>query len=342
MGKKALIITDIHLRPDPEHIDWAERFFEKVLIQIEISKPNYVFILGDVFHYKNRLFASCLTAFRKFIEKVVEKCEVICLVGNHDWGIPYSVHSLDSFRHIKNFTIVEEGFRLDEKNIFIAYCREPDRFNEILKKLGPAERLFGHLDINSFKVGSGWEEVNAYSQPEDFQNFSQVFSGHLHLAQSSKLSNGTEIVFVGTGYTTDFGETDQAKRMILLDIDNGEYESIDTKMTLHKTIRIKASEKFPEIPFEEVADGVKYRVIVSGTREQISLIQKPKNYMANVIFEFSTTENPRVDLSVSDTRDETLNKYIDYEIDRSFGGDKSTLDKDLLKKKGNSILNKFK
>lgn len=342
MNKRtAIIITDIHLRPDHDHLEWAQKLFLKTIKEIKEKKPTYLFILGDIFHYKNRLFASCLRVFRKFLEEVSELCEVICLVGNHDWGVPYEVHSLDTFRTIPNVKIVDDYYRLDENNVFISYCRESERFNEHLAILGPAKRLYGHLDINSFKVGSGWEEVDAYSKPEDFAQFEQVFSGHLHLAQESKLSNGTQIVFVGTGYTTDFGESDQEKRMILLDIDTGEFDSISTEMTLHKTLRIKASDPFPIIPETEVLNGVNYRVIVSGTREQLALTQKPKNYPATIIFEFMTTESPRADLSVSDTRQETLSKYIDYEIDRSFKGEAESLDKELLKKKGNDILNKF-
>lgn len=339
-SRQALIATDLHLRP--QHIEAGKLLLSKILAEVKIHQPRYLFLLGDIFHYKDRLFASCLSVFSDFLEEVTKECEVICLVGNHDWGIPYTVHSLDSFRHMPNFTIVDDFYKLDENNGFISYCREPERFEEMKKNVGPVKRLYGHLDINDFKVGSGWEEVNAYSSAEDFVGYEQVFSGHLHLEQEKTLENGTKIVFIGTGYTTDFGETDQKKRFLLLDIDTGEYSSIDTGMTLHKTLRIKAGDPFPVIPEEETLRGVEYRVIVSGTKEQLALVQRPKgNYVARIVYEFQAQDAVRIDLSVTDTRQETLSKYIDHEVEKSFGGDQSGLDKDKLKKLGESILNKY-
>jgi len=338
-GKIALIATDLHIRP--QHIEAGKLLLSKIISEVKTHNPKYLFLLGDIFHYKDRLFASSLSIFHDFLEEVIEHCEVICLVGNHDWGIPYTVHSLDSFRHMKNFKIVDDFYRLDENNGFISYCREKERFEEMKQKLGPVKRLYGHLDINDFKVGSGWEEVNAYSQPEDFKEYDQVFSGHLHLAQERKLETGTEIIFIGTGYTTDFGETDQKKRFLLLNIDTGEYTSIDTGMTLHKTIRIKAGEEFPKIAEEELKNGVEYRVIVNGTKEHLALVQRPKDYPARIVFEFQAQESARVDLLLTDSRQETLGKYINHEIEKSFGGNKSEFDKEKLIKIGEFILHKF-
>lgn len=335
----ALIATDIHIRP--QHMEAAKILLSKILLEIDKNNPKYLFLLGDIFHYKDRLFASCLFIFKKFLEEATKKCEVICLVGNHDWGVPYSVHSLDSFREIENFKIVDDYFKLDEDNGFISYCREKDRFDEMRKKLGKCKRLYGHLDIESFKLGSGWEEINAITKPEDFLEYEQVFSGHYHLAQEKKLENGTEIIFVGTGYTTDFGETDQKKRFILLDLDTSRYESIDTGMTLHKTVRIKAGEEFPVINEEEIKQGVEYRVIVTGTKEQIALIKKPKDYNAMIVYEFLSKEDTRVDLLITDSRKDTLKKYIDHELETSFASSKKDFDQEKLITVGEKILNKF-
>jgi DNA repair exonuclease SbcCD nuclease subunit len=338
--RNALIATDLHIRP--QHIEAAKIVLDKIIEEVKLKKPTYLFLLGDIFHYKDRLFASCLSVFHDFLEEVTPLCKVVCLVGNHDWGVPYTVHSLDSFRHIENLTIVDDIYQLDEENAFISYCREKERFDEMVSKLGPNTiRIFGHLDINDFKVGSGWEEVNAYSQPGDFSRFKQVFSGHLHLAQERRLENGTEIIFVGTSYTTDFGESDQFKRFILLDLNTGEYESIDTNMTLHKTLKIKAGDPFPILDEIEINRGVEFRVVVSGTKDQLSLIERPKNYLGKIVYDMTAIDSARVDLSATDSRQDTLKKYIDYEVENSFDGEKSGFDKDRLLRIGETILNKF-
>lgn len=338
--RTALIATDLHIRR--KHIEAGRRLLTKILNEVKDKQPTYLFLLGDIFHDKDTLSAQCLHIFHDFLEEVNKLCQVIILVGNHDWSTPYTIHSLDSFKHMDNITIVDDVFKLDEENGFVSYCREKERFDEMLTKLGPCRHLYGHLDINDFKVGSGWEEVNAFSEAGDFKNYEKVFSGHLHLAQEKVLENGTEIVFVGTGYTTDFGESDQFKRFILLDLDSGNYESIDTGMTLHKTLKIEAGDPFPELDLEQIKKGVSFRVEVSGTKEKISLLDKPKNYPGIIVYRFKTGETARVDLSITDSRKDLLKKYIDYEKNRSFVQNKDEYDSTRLLKLGEEILNKFK
>lgn len=342
MSKRtALIISDLHFRL--LHLDEVRMLLSFTIDQIIEKKPTYLFILGDVFHYKDKLSGICLKIFKDFIQEVSKHTEVICLVGNHDWCSPYTVHALEGVKGIPNVTVVDDIFRLDDENIFISYCRERKRFDELISKLGPGKRLFGHLDINSFKVGSGWEEYQTFCDPELFSNMklTQVFSGHLHLAQQ-RVVNDTEIVFIGTGYTTDFGETDQEKRVILLDLDSGKYESIPTNLTLHKTLRIKATDPFPVIPEEDIKIGVKYRLIVQGTKEQIATLIKPKNYGATIVPDFVINEKARIDLSVTDTQEDIMKKYVKEERERSFGGDASGLDLERLNQLGNAIMRRVK
>lgn len=342
--RDALIISDLHFRT--LHLEEVMKLLSFVIETIILRQPTYLFILGDVFHYKDKLSGICIYFFKKFIKQVLElspDIQIIVLVGNHDWCKPYTVHSLESIKEIKNVVVVDDIYRLDDENIFISYCRERERFDKLMKELGPGSRLFGHLDINSFKVGSGWEEYQTFCDPELFSQMKlkQVFSGHLHLAQQ-KVVNDTEIVFVGTGYTTDFGETDQEKRILLLDLNSGKYESISTHLTLHKTLKMKATDPFPIIPEEDIKNGVKYRVIVQGTKEQISTLIKPKNYLATIIPDFLGNEAARIDLSVTDTQEQIFEKYIKEENNRSFGGEASGYDLARLNQIGRQYMNKAK
>jgi DNA repair exonuclease SbcCD nuclease subunit len=312
-----LLVGDPHLRL--LELQYGRALLLKVMEVIVEKKPKYTVILGDVFHNKDSLSGLCLKVFNDFLLEASKYTHIICLVGNHDWCQPYSVHSLEGFKLIPNVTIVDDVFRLDDDNLFISYCREKERFLKLLKEAGPAKRLFGHLDVNSLTPGSGWEEVEDFMNPEEFSElkFEQIFSGHLHLAQDIK-SKGTEIVMVGTGYTTDFGESDQTKRLVMLDLDTGKYESILTDLTLHKTLRIDAGEPFPVLPENELDRGVNFRLVIKGTREQISLIKKPKNYPVQYAYDWVSKEGARMDLSPTDRKEDTMNKYIEKEIERSF------------------------
>lgn len=327
--KKALIVTDLHLRPS--HFEMSKKVLTLIEETIDAYKPEYLINLGDTFHTKNNVHASIQSMYHDFIARVSKKVKVIQLVGNHDWGIQYSVHPFLSLKQFENVNIVEDVFVMD-KCAFISYAREKTRFQEMLEKAGTGiERVFAHMDMNGYTPGSGWEEISPYFDEDYFVNYKQIISGHLHLAQNKTLKSGTEIIFVGSSYTTDFGESDQEKRFLLMDLATGYWESIPTNLTVHKTIRINAGEPFPEIPEEEILRGVEYRVIVRGTREQVNSLILPKKYPARIAYDLTAQNGARIELSSTDTQDQTMKKYIEAEIERSFGGkDKANLDIDKL------------
>ena len=339
--KKALIFTDPHLRPS--YIEVGKKVLDLVVEKIRETGANHLFILGDVFHTKNLLYASVQNLYQSFLERVSAEFPdlvIIQIVGNHDWGIQYSEHPFKGLKHIPNFTIVENMYVYDEENLFLAYSREKERFQDFLKQGGPKiKRIFAHMDMDGFTPGSGWEETSPFMGAEEFQQYQQVISGHLHLAQEKVLKNGTEIIFVGSPYTTDFGESDQVKRFLLLDMETGKWESIPTNMTMHKTMKINAGDPFPVIPPEEVKAGIEHRVMIKGTREEIASLIIPKGYMAKIAYEFTTGIGARIELSASDNQDDTIRKYIKEEIKRSFGGeDKAGFDLEKLLKIGKKFI----
>jgi DNA repair exonuclease SbcCD nuclease subunit len=314
----ALIITDLHLRP--EFVEVAHRVLQKAEDEIELHKPKYLIIGGDTFHTKNRVFASMLTLFGDFL------------------SIPYTVHSLQTLA-MPNLIIVDKSYRLNDKVGFIGYCREESRFEEFMKELEGCEILFGHLDLNGFDLGSGWEETDAFCGVERFTTFKKVFSGHFHKAQERTLASGTEVIYVGTGYTTDFNESDQEKRFMLIDLETGEWKGIPTNLTLHRTIRINATDPLPEIKKEDLDNGVNFRVIITGTKEQIAAFRIPTGYPAKIVNEFKSSDAARLDINASDNHENMMSKYVGHELKRIYGEEaKSELDKDKLMRIGRGLL----
>lgn len=335
--KKALIVTDLHLRPSS--LEMSQKVLALIEEKIEELKPQYLINLGDTFHTKNVVHVTVQNMYQDFISRVSKKVKVVHLIGNHDWGVQYSEHPFNALKYMDNVTVVEDVFTLD-KCAFVSYCRETSRFQEMLERAGNnIDRVFAHMDMNGFTPGSGWEEVSPFFDPEHFKNYKQIISGHLHLAQNKTLTSGTEIIFVGSAYTTDFGESDQDKRFLLMDLESGEWDSVPTGMTMHKTLKINAGDPFPEIPEEEVNRGVEYRVIVSGTREQINTLILPKKYPARITYDLTAQQGARIELSATDTQEQTMKKYIEAELKRSYGGvTESGLDIDKLIKIGKKYI----
>lgn len=337
MNNSILLLTDLHLRPSI--LDINKKFLFFALEEIKKRKPKYVGILGDTLHTKNVVHLSCLNLFQQFIEEISRITNVILLIGNHDWGVPYTDHPFKGFKYIQNVTVVEEYYVLNEKNVFISYCREKERFLNFLEEAGTGiERIFAHMDVDGLTPGSGWEEVSPFLNPDQLSNYKQVFSGHLHLAQELKLKSGTEIVMVGTGYTTDFGESDQHKRIIELDLDSGVWESIPTNMTMHKTLKINITDPFPKIPDEDISNGVEYRLVIKGSKEQIAALIIPKNYPAKITYDIVSNSLTRIELSSTATQQDIMETYIDSELDRNYKDDKEKFDKSRLILTGKKLL----
>lgn len=344
----ALIATDLHLRP--EHYGIAISVLDKLFDTLTKANPEYLFLLGDIFHFKNTLHASMLDLFRLFLRRTSEHFlsrglngpRIVIVVGNHDWGIQYKVHSLQQgFADIPGVVIVDTVFKLDDQNGFMAYAREKDRFRDMLASLMPVKRLFGHFDLAEFMPGSGWEERELVFSSADFEGLQQVFSGHLHLAQE-KVFNGTEIVMVGSPATVDHGESDQNKRFVLIDLNTGKYESINTGLTLHKTLRVTLPGPLPMPPEEDLKKGVDFRTIVTGTKEQFAVFDRPKGYPAKIVPDFVGSTSSRLEIRTDENRDDVFKKYVNHELKRQFGEkiNESGLDEEKLVELGLKYFNR--
>lgn len=330
---KALLVSDLHLRPT--HFELAKKVLEKIKRELTEKKPEYLIIGGDTFHTKNIVYASILSLFESFLREVTKNHKVICLVGNHDWGIQYEVHSLQTL-NMNNLIIVDSYYKLNDNVGFISYCREKDRFESFMSELSGCKILFGHLDLNGFELGSGWEETDAFCGAERFEGFKKVFSGHFHKAQEVTLNSGAEIIYVGSSYTTDFSESDQEKRFLLIDLDNGVWESVNTGMTYHKTLKIEATDQIPLLNDSELKEGINFRLIISGTKDEINKVSIPAGYKAKIIFEFKNSDSVRADINSYDSHDQMIKKYVDFEIKRC----NSDLEKEKLIKLGSALLSK--
>lgn len=344
--RTAFIMSDLHLRP--EEYFFAVECLKKAEKEIEELKPRYLFILGDTFHTKTTTNTTVMLLLEKFLLKISKKLEeIVIIVGNHDWGIPYEDHSLDLYKRIPNVKIVDTYYLLDKKNLFLSYCREPERFTHLVesanKESNEIIRLFAHLDINGFNLGSGWEEKNTYLNPESLSNYMQVFTGHYHLAQDRVIGDGgTEISYIGSAYTTDFGESNQKKRFILLDLDSGNWKEIDTGLTYHFTDEINAGDPYPTYDIDKIRKGIKYRLKISGTKEEIALLEKKPDDVpreVKITYSFKKSEKKRIDLSEKENDTEVMTHYAKTEIEKNYQGlDKSGFDLEKLVEKGKKYL----
>lgn len=330
--RKAFWFSDIHLRP--AHTDHASKLMDRLLSLIEAHKPDVIVNTGDTFHTKNTVYASMHALYDSFLDKATALAPVYTVVGNHDWADEYRVHSLQLFKSKPKCHIVDEATMLTDKVAIMSYCRHENRFEDLLKKITSAEMVFGHFDMNGFNLGSGWEETSSWSEPSKFKQFKRVFSGHYHLNQTKTVGQ-TEITFVGSPYTTEFGESDQEKFVMMIDLETGLAERISTGLIFHKTIKVSAHEPLPQIDLEQIANGCEFRVVITGTKEAISEVHVPKDFPAKIVYDVIDPQEDRLNISPDDRIDATIQKYVEYELIKKFGSlDKSPLSVDKLVRLG--------
>ena len=323
----AFIFSDAHLRiEDLKYNKEKDEYFlpilEKIKEKINELKPKYVFNLGDTFHNKDKVSSTLLILYYDFLKEITKNSIVVQIVGNHDFSVKKSHKTYHPFKILEmdNLITVDDTYRLNDDMVFMAYAREKELFEERIKKVGNAKVLLAHLDINGFALGDDYIEKHSFLNPEDLDKFQLVLSGHYHEPQSKIVNKKLEIVYIGSPMTTTFGESDQEKRFLLLNMDDYTYESIPSNMTFHKTLFITAKDKYPTIDPEEVAKGIKYRIKVSGTKEEISIMKKPPKYPATIKLEIIPSKKTRLKIEKNDSKEEILEKYVEADIERNYQG----------------------
>lgn len=326
-NNKAFIFSDIHLRIedikyDKDRSDYYLPVLEKIKKNINESKPKYVFNLGDTFHNKDKVSSTLLILYYNFLKEITKNSIVVQLVGNHDFSIKKSDKTYHPFKilDMNNLITVDDTYRLNDDIVFMAYAREKKLFEKRIKKIGNAKVLLAHLDINGFSLGDDYIEKHSFLNPEELDQFQLVLSGHYHEPQSKIINKKLEIVYIGSPLTTTFGESDQEKRFVILNMDDYTYESIPSDMTFHKTIHITAKDEFPELDEEEIKRGIKYRIKVSGTKEEISIMKKPKKYPATVKLDILPSKKTRMKIEKTDSKEDILEKYVEAELERNYQG----------------------
>jgi DNA repair exonuclease SbcCD nuclease subunit len=336
---RILWFTDIHLRP--EYKSRGEKFLNFICELAEQEKPDLIVNTGDTFHTKDKVFTSMTKMYEIALARMLKVAPVVNIVGNHDWGVLYATHALEYYDSIEIGTNkvvnVSDTYRIGNIG-FTAYVKDDVKMKKSLSELRGCEYLFGHFDINGFQLGSGWEEVSAVASTDTFKNFSYVLSGHYHLAQEKQIGD-TKFIYCGSPYTIDFGESDQSKRVMIIDTEKKEFRSINTNMTYHKTLTIKAGEDFPVIPDEEIENGVEYRYKLVGTKEEIKDLEKakPKEIKAKIVHDQRDSGVVRSEISMANGTDSAISEYTLRQVLRSYKIDASSDLKAASKKLGMDI-----
>lgn len=229
-GKKVGLIGDIHLGLKQNSEQWhniAMKCGKWIVEDLKSKGIEDVICMGDLFHERDEIAVNTIDFASKFLT-LFDDFNVIIVVGNHDAFYKESVeiNSLSILKGWKNITIMDETTTIEtqgRKLSFVPWAGE-------LSKLEKSDALFGHLEIESFKMNT-FKVCDSGMKIKDLLNISDlIVTGHFHLREERKLKKGT-ILYVGNPYQMDFGDAGNTKGYYTLDLEDMSYDFVQNEVS---------------------------------------------------------------------------------------------------------------
>jgi len=216
-SEKICCIADLHIGVHQNSIFWHDIALKWALwLKIELNKKNIkdIFILGDVFHYRDEIAVNTLHVVNE-IFKIWNDFNIVIIVGNHDsyYKDRADINSLALFDGWKNITIISKVTNttvLGRKCSFV-----PWGYNTA--EIAISDIIFGHFEIESFKMNSYKLCDHGTKTDELLSKGSLVLTGHFHL-RDERNYNGKRIVYVGNPFQMDFSDTGTTKGYYVLNL----------------------------------------------------------------------------------------------------------------------------
>lgn len=254
---KYCIAGDPHAQP--ENLYKLQKLF--TLIE-SIGLPTI--FLGDLLHNKDIVRAQCLNAYYNYFS--TSKLEFTIITGNHDQlTANCTEHSLQTLKALKSVTIIDKPLRRGQL-LFVPFQANLEDFRAIISDPGEAEYVFFHQGVNGFEYTNNII-ADKEASLEWFKPYKLAIGGHFH-----KFSTKDNLVYLGSPFSHNFGESNQDKYLGIFDDETGKLELIKTDFPRHITTTLDLG-----INDNLQVDYYDYnRVILKGTREQIAAFNKSK------------------------------------------------------------------
>ena len=303
---KYTIVGDLHTTHDS--LDKVEILFAKIE-----ALGNPVILLGDVFDTKEIIRGKCLNKIKELLDK--SKLNWAILVGNHDkfavesapeenallcLETAYSVNIVDELEKIPLSEINPED---DSYIALVPYIHSKEAFLEVINSIKNKKKttLFIHNDVVGFDYGNGYIAESGVTQ-EDLKGFKRIIAGHFHKHQIKG-----NLMFLGTPFSKNFGESDQVKYIAEYDTLTDKLDLIEMDFPKHQTHSLDLNITKMDIPY--LCDVKNYhRFILKGTKEQIKLFNRKAFLLEVGLTEAKFKEEVILEASNSIKIDEHISK----------------------------------
>ena len=218
-SSRVAIFSDLHLGIHQNSIFWhsiALNWADWFVAKLKAQNIDTAIFLGDFFDHRDEIAVNTLDIGYKILTKFKD-IKLIMIPGNHDsfYKEHSEINSLNIFDGWKNIQLINEIASLDFGNTAATFVP----WGGDLTSVRWTPYLFGHFEINSFRMNSA-KVCDRGIDIEKFFNLSpQIFSGHFHI-RDSRTYDKNSITYVGNVFETNFGEANTLKGYHILNFDN--------------------------------------------------------------------------------------------------------------------------
>jgi DNA repair exonuclease SbcCD nuclease subunit len=263
-SKKIGCFSDIHIGLGQDSKQWHDialnfaKWASEKYKELEIDE---IIIPGDIFHNRNEINVSTLAVAKEFFD-YFKDFTVYISSGNHDcfYKNNSTVNSISILNGWSNILIIDKQcvtFKTPYKDIvMVPWGIE---YDQIPKTDGI---IFGHFEISSFYMNSYKVCEHGMGSTQLFKKAPMIISGHFHKKDDRKYDKG-RIVYLGSPYQHNFGDTGDARGIYVLDLENNELEFIENNISpKHLKLSTKAFVENPEsIKSELLKEQLKNNIV---------------------------------------------------------------------------------
>ena len=242
LNKKIGCFSDIHLGLAQDSKNWHNVALDFAKWASEFYKQKSIeelIIPGDIFHNRSEISVETLAVAREFFE-YFKDFKIYISTGNHDCFKKDSsdINSISLLGGWDNIFIVDKDPLILQTNYKKTIGLVP--WGTTLDKFPKCDIMFSHLEISSFYMNSYKVCEHGFSHKDLFQSSPYIISGHFHKRDHRVFDKG-EILYLGSPYQHNFGDTDDDRGIYIFDIEENVFEFFENDISpKHVKLSIKS------------------------------------------------------------------------------------------------------
>ena len=327
---RVAIITDTHwsARKASRHLhDYFELFYKNVFFPtLERQGVEVVIHMGDAFDNRKSIDFWGLDWTRRVVLDPLTKYETHIIVGNHDIFLRNSTEInapellLKDYPNIKTYSS-PQTIKVGGLNILMVPWICSENYDETLNQIKKtkAKVAMGHLELQGFRVNRNLIMEEHGADPNIFDKFTKVFSGHYH----TRSDNG-KIFYLGNPYEMYWTDVNDTRGFHIFDTETLTHTPINNPYKLFYNIY------YEDTPYQ-VFDATEYenKIVKVIVRKK----SKPKDFEKfidklytagiqelKIVENFDIQENEEFEIDETENTLSILNRYIEeseFEFDKN-------------------------